>query len=655
MRLFKKLTTLTVAAVLCASCLFSGMTVSAVNEGYRRGSVTEDFETLTIDEINAGKSDVIEKIADASNASIVSLPLADSGKSISLSSANKANYADTKKEIFNKFDVTVLDFYIAVPDKSQTSTSSLIAFRYNDGTKEVNQNLVGFNGGALKTWLASSATAITPNNKLSNNYYYPVRVIFDKPNKTITARVYDANTNTVKEFSKSISTGWSNAYVRFNSDSNGLNNTLIDDITVSDGFYLENDYINENFTHVKSKNTNETVNGFTRSSGTYAFYTGTVDSADGNTYWKITPNTGASTGDFGQYIYGAAESGITFAEGKPTVIKFRARMTGTSTFKASLRLPGPIVIDFVQNSNGTVSSPIIGGTTTFNANDGNWHTYRIKITPRTGNKGCDATVFADNTYLGYKANTSWNFASGGRMQWYLKDTSSTFDLDDVQICNPSAPKARLIEGATENVAIDDASFTFEGNNPIHTSNFSKDGAIVLKETNGETTVPISINFDTNNKNNFIIKPLHVLKPETSYTLSYASNIAKDMYDQYFSGDLLTFTTAAAAGDTVAMIKGTLGNGEIAENFSPSGNLTVTVSAYSKAAESKKIVGYAAIYDSELTTLLGVQRVEITPSAGEVVSASDTLSLSGAAKLALYIWQDDTLTPLKASSVFTATR
>ena len=197
MRLFKKLTTLTVAAVLCASCLFSGMTVSAVNEGYHRGSVTEDFETLTIDEINAGKSSVIEKIADASSASIVSLPLAGSGKSISLSSANKANYADTKKEIFNKFDVTVLDCYIAVPDKSKES-SSLIAFRYNDGTKEVNQNLVGFNGGALKTWLASGATPITPNEKLSNNYYYPVRVIFDKPNKTITARVYDANTNTVK-------------------------------------------------------------------------------------------------------------------------------------------------------------------------------------------------------------------------------------------------------------------------------------------------------------------------------------------------------------------------------------------------------------------------------------------------------------------------
>ena len=649
MRLFKKLTTLTVAAVLCASCLFSGMTVIAVNEGYRRGSVTEDFETLTIAEINAGKSSVIEKIADASSASIVSLPLADSGKSISLSSANKANYVDTKKEIFNKFDVTVLDYYIAVPDKSKTSTSSLIEFRYNNGTKEVNQYLVGFNGGALKTWLASSATAITPNEKLSNNYYYPVRVIFDKPNKTITARVYDANTNTVKEFSKSISNGWSNAYVRFNSDSNGLNNTLIDDITVSDGFYLENDYINENFTHVKSTQ-NETVNGFMRSS---AFCTGKFDTADGNTYWQITPNTSVAT-EYGQCIVGANTSGITFAEGKPTVIKFRARMTGTSTFKATLRLQNGTRINFVLNSNGTVSSPIIGGTTK-NANDGNWHTYRIKITPRTGNKGCDATVFADNTYLGYKANTNWDFTNGARMEWYLKDTASAFDLDDVQICNPSAPKARLIEGATENVAIDDASFTFEGNNPIHTSNFSKDGAIVLKETNGETTVPISINFDTNNKNNFIIKPLHVLKPETSYTLSYASNIAKDMYDQYFSGDLLTFTTAAAAGDTVAMIKGTLGNGEIAENFSPSGNLTVTVSAYSKAAESKKIVGYAAIYDSELTTLLGVQRVEITPSAGEVVSASDTLSLSGAAKLALYIWQDDTLTPLKTSSVFTATR
>ena len=83
MKVLKKcIATVVAIALTSSSWLFPGSMVSAVNESYRRGSITEDFETLTAEQLQAGASEIVKGFTN--NGTVAVTDLVTNGKTLSL-------------------------------------------------------------------------------------------------------------------------------------------------------------------------------------------------------------------------------------------------------------------------------------------------------------------------------------------------------------------------------------------------------------------------------------------------------------------------------------------------------------------------------------------------------------------------------------------
>ena len=642
--------TLVLAVAISASPLDRANAMVAENQKYAAsaGSITEDFETITAAELIAKQSPIVDYFTNTPDVQVetddAKLP-SGVGRYLRLTTNNSGDACMlTKQELF-KYDVTVVDLYLrnSTPgDKNNTGgICSQVILR--DDVNGKRQTL-------LEYLYSSGAGKLRALQDQSVNYsvkWIPVRIILDRPNQSIT--VTTAQYSTTGITATKTFTDWSlsnKAYLQIQTFSSNV--LGIDDITISDGFYLENDYINDNFEHVRSLNANHEslTSEYGRASVNMQ---ATADSVTENTYLSLTSTAAgavmyAPNSNNANAIHATAE--------KPTVISFRLKTDETSNLSVSLRhSSGSADVAAVNIANGIASL-----TSTRTVNDGNFHSYRLVLTPKTGGAGFTISTVVDGVWLGTVNNGSFNMTTGGiRVHFKFPNSGTVVGLDDFHVFYPDTLKLR---GKFENTNIDvDGSLTFEGNNPLNYSTV-KASAFILTETGTETTVPIkefsSSDFVTRN-NTFTLAPAQDLKPNTSYTLSVADNTLRDMYEQYYSGEIASFTTGEEP-ETQYRLTYTVNGEEVSgTECLAAGTLGVTldVRAYSAGANALAV---AALYNDSDQLI----RTEVLHS---VLSAAGTGSETGnliinsdeiaGAKVKLFLWDGATYAPLQRVIPLTA--
>lgn len=632
---------LSLAVAISVLSLDTASALVAENQKYTSDTtIFEDFETLTAEEIQAGNSPVVRGFTNSTTATVNNLA-SGSGKYLSFKPNGAADTSMLTKTGLFKYDVTVVDVYLRCTEPTTTNNNCAVITLKDEANNNNTLPLVDFaytTGPKLRNRLDTTKTLTWVSNR-----WIPVRFILDRSAKKITVTGIGSAT-----FTASQELTWEpsdKAYLQFQAV--GTNTLSVDDITISDGFYLENDYINEDFEHITNMSKNVTMLGLTRPS---VDYQGIYDSTTKNTYLSLTASVAKDS-----TLHTAAETGICPSSGKPAVISFRLNTDETSNLTVGLRLPNSTYIEIVRIANGIASATDSAQTTTRDVSDGAFHTYRMVITPNASGAGYTSSLMIDTVYLGSRIGTT-NITGGGRLEFRISNVGTVVGLDDFHVFYAETPQLRTVPEIGDTLIAIDGALTFEGNNPINYSTVTP-AAFTLKADGTEETVPIkafsAADFVTRN-NTFILSFAKDLKPNTAYTLSVADNTLKDMYDQYYSGEIAAFTTgddpepkynftytvnSEEVSGTDCLAAGTLG-------------VTLDVRAYSAGAN---VLAVAALYDVS-DNLISAQPMSsvLTEAGTDTKTVSLTISeeeLSGA-KVKLFLWDGVTYAPIREVTVLT---
>ena len=620
---------LSLAVAVSAVPLYPASAIVAENQKYaaNAGSITEDFETLTAEELTAGNSSIVRGFTNSTTATVNSLA-SGSGNYLSFQPNGAADTSMLTKTGLFKYDVTVVDVYLRCTEPTAANNNCAVITLKDEANNNNTLPLVDFaytaNGAKLRNRLDTSKTLAWAAGK-----WLPVRFIFNRTAQTITIKAMG-----VPSFAASKELTWKpddKTYLQFQAV--GSNTLSIDDITISDGFYLEDDYINEDFEHITNMTANVSILGL---KGSGANYQASAD--EKNTYLSVV-----ATSDGGAFLNNSNTS-IILTAGKPTVISFRLKTDKTTNITPRLR----------HNSGNTIPFTITNGIVSFvsktrDVTDGAFHTYRMCITPKVGTNGFTASLMIDNVWLGTQDNSATNLTSqGGRFDFVLSKKDDTVELDDFHIFYAETPKLR---GKFENTNVGiDSALTIEGNNPMNYSTVTS-SAFTLTEDDTGNTVPIktpgAADFVTRN-NTFALSFAEALKPNTNYTLSVADNALRDMYDQYYSGTIATFTTGEEPKTQYSLTYKV--NGQEASDTAclAAGKLDVTlnVQAYSEGANALAVT---ALYDASDNLIRALPMSSILSGADtDTQTISLTISeeeLSGA-KVKLFLWNGATYAPIQ---------
>lgn len=636
---------LSLAVAASALPLYTASAMVAENQKYTSSTtIFEDFETLTAEEIQAGNSSVVRGFT---NPTTLEKPALASGSGSYLSFAATGDETNdtsmlTKTGLF-RYDVTVADVYLrsSVPDASNLSRA-VVSLREGNSSQALIDFVYDNNAAKLRNRLDTSKFIAYTNAEM----WMPVRFILDRPNKTITVSVAGSST-----FTASTTLTWepsASVYLQFQSLKGNI--LGIDDITISDGFYLENDYINEDFEHVRNTTSQYvTVTGLTRAAG-QATFQGIHDSETNNTYLSA-----GMTGTGGVPVYTDPNTGIRPSVETPAIISLKLKTDATSNLTVGPRInTGGIYVSVIKIVNGFVSvdnGASGSAVSPYNVSDGAFHTYQIVVSPQSTG-GFSASLTVDGVYLDYRFNTN-TITGGARLDFRDVAQNKTVDIDDLHIFYPEPAKLRCVsENGNTNIDID-GTFTFESNNPINYRTLTT-AAFTLTETGKTNTVQIG-NVSNTGDNTFSLAFAEDLKPNTAYTLSVADNALRDLYEQYYSGEIATFTT----GDEPASPKYNLTytmNGEDASGTDclAAGTLEVTlnVKAYSAGANAFAI---AALYDESDRLIKAKTLSSVLDGSG---SNTQTTSLTiGEDELAgatakLFLWNGATFAPIREVTVLT---
>lgn len=632
---------LSLAVAISILPLDTASALVAENQKYTSDTtIFEDFETLTAEEIQAGNSPVVRGFTNQFTVEKAAL-LSGSGSYLSLSTTDADTSMLTKTGLF-RYDVTVADVYLrsSVPDASNL-TRAVVSLREGNSSQALVDFVYDNNAAKLRNRLDTSKFIAYTNAEM----WMPVRFILDRPNKTITVSVAGSST-----FTASTTLTWEpsvDAYLQFQSI--GENVLGIDDITISDGFYLENDYINDDFEHVRNTTSQWIgVTGLIRPQG-QATFQGIHDSATNNTYFSA-----GMTGTGGTPVYTDPNTGIRPSVGTPAIISLKLKTDATSNLTVGPRInTGGIYVSVIKIVNGIVSvdNGASGSEVTpYDVSDGAFHTYQIVVSPQSTG-GFSAALTVDGVYLDYRFNSN-TITGGARLDFRNVAQNKTVDIDDLHIFYPEPAKLRCVS-ENRNTDIDiDGTFTFESNNPVNYRTLTT-AAFTLTETGTTNTVQIG-NVSNTGNNTFSLAFAEDLKPNTAYTLSVADNTLRDLYEQYYSGEIASFTTgdepepkynftytvnSEEVSGTDCLAAGTLG-------------VTLDVRAYSAGAN---VLAVAALYDVS-DNLISAQPMSsvLTEAGTDTKTVSLTISeeeLSGA-KVKLFLWDGVTYAPIREVTVLT---
>ena len=615
---FKKL--ITFAAALSMAAAIIPAPLAAIPQYAQE--LTETFDYDSVDELLANSS-VIQNITNQSYVGTLALPelTSKSGKALQIKSCTDSDNVVSTKAIL-KYDVTVVDFQlrgtavsggyarVALRDNTTYTTSGkapLLSFERN-GTTTV-----------LQDFMSADRTVINTYNSLK---WYPIRLIFDRPNKTVTVTI--PRNTTVYTYSKTFDAAWDDsAYLTFQTV---YGSTLrLDDIIVSDGFYLNDIYIDQDFEHTN-------VIGAIGSSNQPTFFPGITSDGNININYDAALNNTYASLPAQRITYSNNATGVTPPTDKPVVIEYSLKTDKNSTVTPAFYKSGSGTYAFAPITNGVTTAAPYGGSSV-DVSDGLFHTYRITL-KRTAS-GYTATLLIDNAYRGYYAGNS--FPENGRFQFAVASDSSDIGLDNFKIYYPAKPAVLSnIEDGAVNAAVD-SSIVLKGNNPFNFSSFN----VSLKNAVGET-VAITKKSESA-ANTLTIVPTGGLEPNTTYTLTIPST-AKDMFDQYYTEQTITFTTEEL--DPVeASLTYTIDGQAVEDGKFYSGEMQIKLDVTANTSAGANLLAAAAQYDSNGQLInVALTNSVLTGKGTDSKTASMAVTQTENTTVRLFCWEAETLTP-----------
>lgn len=426
--------------------------------------------------------------------------------------------------------------------------------------------------------------------------WYNVRVVLDKPNKTITTTILGCG----KEIVTPLPDGrGDDFYIAFQSAKGTALN--VDDIAIYDNSYANEYLLNYSFEQSGATAFSGITNAYfpyTRSNKTYNVV---YDSVTDNTYANIP--AGAT--------YYTSECFDVKATGS-TIIEYSLKTDASSNLTTSIRKSSGTKPTLFTITNGIAT---VNGVTK-DVSDGAFHTYKVVIfSNAAGNYS--ASVFIDGSWVKNVSIGDSSRAGTYRSDVALTAASSAVGLDDYSIYYPLSPKLTCsVEGRVD--VGTETPIILESNTDI---NYSSRSTIEVLE-NGK---PISCSIE---RGTDAVNTISIIPTSGSWTAGaiYTINSAglKDYYDQFYNRSII-FAASTSATEPVALLSYTIDGATVTEGTFTTGAMEVTLTAASHSTSGASIKAFAAKYNSS-GVLVGVLPITLNITGSGVDTASDTIDI-----------------------------
>lgn len=567
-----------IGAWLTAATLFAGMIpgVSAAtkNPTYSQQYV-EDFESADLDEVfgangilsmnNTAQSDSI-KIVQDENSKNHYLSI-ESGTAVG--SSNYDVQVNTKANLF-KNDVTFVDMRINSPN-AKTATSGFPGIKVYDTTRVDGKFMI--NNYAFR-YLKENAPRwynIADQNQHNEDLpylattWYDLRLVFDKTNKTITTSVRGSSSERTATFTNE----WSDNICLIFQVATGA--TLnIDDISISDGFYQTDYFLNQDFEHAGS-------NAYTMVNANN-YFPGLLKTVNYSTVYDKNINTTYASLPAGITLY--TRENMTVGTDRPIVIEFTLKTDETSNVTVCTRRTDGWKPAIFTIASGKVTQ----GSKTVDVSDGDYHTYRATIV--YNGSGYSISKLVDNVWIG---NDAWTADKNGTFRADIVNSgSNAIGLDNYKIYYPASAQLKFALADRTDVDIDET-IELVANTPINYSSATKITLTADGEEKTFTTVP---NLQANT---MTINPDGGIQPGTTYVMNLGG--FKDMFDQtYGLNQEYTFTTKELDPIETEFTYTIDGNNMSAGKFT-AGTMAAAVSVRANTSAGAAVNTYVAQYDA----------------------------------------------------------
>jgi len=359
------------------------------------------------------------------------------------------------------------------------------------------------------------------------NAWYDCSAIVDRKAQTISLNV----NGTVASLPLSAIPVNDNTIIRL--QSKGGNHVSIDDVTIADAFYHEEDVtlVDEDFEEL------EETDALASDSALAEFYTlpggqgAIVKDAANNKFARISGGEGANATPLFM-LNDAVPAGAS-------VLEFDLRLDPDSeAFESFIRYSSGVSVSLVKYGNGTLQ--VCGKTvelTDIPVTGEDFVSFKFAISA-----GAESTVsgYVGDQWISTYTTSDYNLTDKtirfqiGRGGTVTDPTLTVVDLDNIRYAIPVLPKFRAIAPKTTGIS-NRHCISLEANNAINTSTLKPENFLL----NGSSANIEKVELD--DETGFCKVYVAGMAANQTYTLSTAPNAVKDTMDQYFNFET-TFTT-----------------------------------------------------------------------------------------------------------------
>ncbi len=520
-----------VTALIMSAALIPASFAAEVSTKYNKTYIENFNDADTV--FGAENSIFVYGNAAATASTVTMVDHAQGGKYMQIASGGSDVQVWTKKGTF-KHDVTVVDMKIrAVFGSGHFPLVRLV----NNGQKMDTQNGLFRYFNNNKTIRSYNQTNHNVYNDVANstvNEWTNVRIILDSVNKKITTVFNGSQATTASEMSSE----WDNSNVQLCFQAAAGSTIMLDDVVVSDGAYMDNVYMDEDFEHISQHASGKeaTAIGNNHIYGIIKTVNPTLkyDKTENNSYLDIA-NTLVYSNLFG------------IEAGKPVVFEFRLKTDVTTNGKVYLRQSTSVVPGLFTIEKGVVD----GESSDVNVADGKFHTYRAVFT--TQGNGYSISKLVDDTWIGTATSSSNTYAGTEMDIRFDSQNNAVMAIDDLKIYYPQTAAVTCdLDGQTE--ASTDSAIELVLNTPFNVA--TKDRVAIT--ANGEAVTFVATPNADKNTISYAIDG--GLKSNTTYVITTGEAGLKDMFDQFYN-DTITFTTAMAPSTAVVTAVDSIMNAE----------------------------------------------------------------------------------------------
>ena len=477
---------------------------------------SEDFNNSIEDVF--GDNGLFEYGQNADETTVTLEEHAQGGSYLKAASDGRDVQVNTKKGVF-KHDMTVVDMWLSADSVSPFPQIKLICGGQKLGKNQAN-GILAFTGG--QQWRAYDIN--TPSDYMtynSGNKWIPVRIILDSKNKSVTINVYGSQMTKTTELEEA----WDNSEAQLNFQAASGSAVMVDDVTISDGTYMADVYMDYNFEHSSVINGEINSNffyGINKVNNPEVVY----DEATQNTYLDIA-------NDAGNTIY--TNNTFDLSAGRPIVIEYSMRTDETSNVNVIFRKSSSLVPNLFNITGGILTE----GTRVLDVSDGRFHTYRAVFTP--GASGYSISKLVDGNWIGTAQSGSGDYTgTGARID--LRPSSGMCAIDNFKIFVPQQPQLMCELDGRDDIPVDSV-IELVSNTRINASTASK----AKITANGEETAFTASSDGA--RNSYIFDINGGLQPDTEYIITTGENGIRDFYDQFYNTSISFKTGSGDAAHT----------------------------------------------------------------------------------------------------------